>query len=264
MTMPWEPSVLDQEPALDRLDNEVMNFEYFIAPTPAEVEARRWILQTIRKIFEEPYPGTKVVPFGSYKTGLALPNSDIDINIEIERSPNQTIKWLRRELVARGVCRQYDMETNRFKKGSVLKIFVPSKQVAADVTINNEIDSSMQTSQWIARYPKLKPLFLVLKHALSSIKYGNTNFQVMQSAFGGLAGYALICLIVHYLQLFDPNGNKLLSVLLMGFLKYYSELDLENQAITVGVEHMTTKDPKMQRKTLVVYENEQSTGKKEE
>jgi DNA polymerase sigma len=54
---------------------------------------------------------------------------------------------------------------------------------------------------WLKEYPLLKPLFLVLKHGLSSLSVdGYPNFFVMDTKRNGVASYSLVCMIVRYLQ----------------------------------------------------------------
>ncbi|KAI8059659.1 hypothetical protein BC940DRAFT_313287 [Gongronella butleri] len=241
-------------PILERLQDEIIDFEHYIAPTKGEKHARRWILEEIREIME----GISVVPFGSFKTGLALPDSDIDMNVRLDTDVNikKFFQGLRRELVARQVCEQDDMITYRTARVPFLRIHVPDLQVSADVTLNGCLDSSFQTSRWLRSFPKAKPLFLVIKHALISVDEGddgNSNIRVMSSGHGGLASYVLLALIVHYLIIFDAD-NFMLSQLLYGFLEYYSTFDFESQMITVGIENTIPKTRNMQRQTMHVYE----------
>ena len=50
-------------------------------------------------------------------------------------------------------------------------------------------------------YSELKPLFLVLKHALLGIRFeSDEKYRVMDTTRGGIASFVVVCLIVHYLK----------------------------------------------------------------
>ena len=71
----------------------------------------------------------------------------------------------------------------------------------------NNVISSKRTLAWIKEYPELKPLFLVLKHALLSIRFEwDDNYEVLSTVKNGLASYSLVCMIVHYLKVRGRDG----------------------------------------------------------
>ena len=75
--------------------------------------------------------------------------------------------------------------------------------IEVDICINNDAPSTATTIKWLKEYPLLKPLFLVLKHGLSSLAVdGHPTFYMMDTKRNGVASFTLICLIVRFLQVF--------------------------------------------------------------
>ena len=84
----------------------------------------------------------------------------------------------------------------------------PKTGLTADITAMNNVISSKRTLAWVEKYPELKPLFLVLKHALLSIRFEwDENYEVLSTVKNGLASYSLVCMIVHYLKVNENRDN---------------------------------------------------------
>lgn len=50
-------------------------------PTPTEYELRKNVVDRINSIVQKVWPNARVQVFGSFLSGLALPNSDIDLMV---------------------------------------------------------------------------------------------------------------------------------------------------------------------------------------
>jgi DNA polymerase sigma len=73
--------------------------------------------------------------------------------------------------------------------------------VSMDITVQNECFSSDRTAQWIKEYPALKPIFMILKQVIGNYRITNfPSFEPLSAKTAGLASYALICMIVSYVQ----------------------------------------------------------------
>ena len=62
-----------------RLHEEVMHFCEYMSPAPVEHKIRGDVVQRIEKIIQSLWPEARVQVFGSYRTNLYLPTSDIDL-----------------------------------------------------------------------------------------------------------------------------------------------------------------------------------------
>jgi hypothetical protein len=63
---------------LVNLHKEILLFSDYIAPTGEEMYTRNEIIWRITKVIKDQFPQAQVDIFGSYKTGLFLPTSDIE------------------------------------------------------------------------------------------------------------------------------------------------------------------------------------------
>jgi len=58
---------------------EILDFVNFIKPTKAEIKRRESLVDFMRQVCAELWPGSELHVFGSYATGMFLPSSDIDM-----------------------------------------------------------------------------------------------------------------------------------------------------------------------------------------
>lgn len=61
------------------LHQEIEHFYHYMSPTDAEDKIRAEVVARIEKIIVSKWSEAKVEIFGSYRTGLYLPTSDIDL-----------------------------------------------------------------------------------------------------------------------------------------------------------------------------------------
>lgn len=61
------------------LHQEIEHFFRYMSPTDAEHKIRAEVIARIEKIIKTKWPEAQVEVFGSYRTGLYLPTSDIDL-----------------------------------------------------------------------------------------------------------------------------------------------------------------------------------------
>ena len=65
----------------DHLHMELLDFGMYISPSEEEHKIRVNLIKTLKNLFREIWPNCKVDVFGSMKTKLYLPTSDIDMVI---------------------------------------------------------------------------------------------------------------------------------------------------------------------------------------
>ncbi|KAI8377570.1 uncharacterized protein BYT42DRAFT_570764 [Radiomyces spectabilis] len=235
---PWlRTSELNIPDLRERLSTEIEAFDSYIKPTRREQKNRDRLLEIISLCISDMWPGAVIEPFGSYVTGLLLPGSDVDMNISVSQ-PKAALKTLSKRLRAERLFRYEEMMLIQAKV-PVLTIEDWRLQTSIDITLNNESSSSQRTERWLQEYPPLRILFLILKHALSSLVLDALpTFQVMSAKTNGLASYSLICLLVFYFQQYkylvnDTSSKTYYADLLLGFLTFYAKFDFENMCIVL-------------------------------
>ncbi|ORZ25327.1 hypothetical protein BCR42DRAFT_399901 [Absidia repens] len=238
---PWSnKKTLNTPSKEERLSLEILEFEKYISPTPRELDSRKDTQREMERFVEREL-GLKAVAFGSHCTELCLPGSDIDVDI---RSPSegqeiskQTLHQLRRCLTRSRKCGYHEITFVPRAKVPVLTIDSPRYFMSIDFTLNNPSPSSDRTILWIQQYPELRPMYLVLKHALLALQHPRPNFTPMSSKNNGMASYTLVCLIVNFLEVeakrhgCDKSSATYYSDLLIEFLGFYSTFDFQRKGI---------------------------------
>ncbi|KAI9269280.1 hypothetical protein BDA99DRAFT_504056 [Phascolomyces articulosus] len=273
---------------LKRLSDEIKEFEKYLAPTPYENKCREDLFELIKDVVQWKYPHSNVEAFGSYETQLLLPSSDIDLNITaaMNVSARDILSKMRYSLTKKGL--RIDLFVPQATV-PVLKVSDPRTSLTADITAQNNVASSTRTLAWANEYPELKPLFLVLKHALLAIRFDwDPNYEVLSTVKNGLASYSLVCMIIHYLKYKDDdkdndkNGDKGDSIknqkknhpmtrlgrLLMGFLSYFSSFDFEKngigfyskQGVILKLDHLALKQAKEVHQVMLIENPDDTTS----
>ncbi|KAI8079627.1 uncharacterized protein B0P05DRAFT_541372 [Gilbertella persicaria] len=242
MDAPWSnKETLKKSNKLERLSNEIKDFESYIAPTKKEQLNRDTLLYSITQLVDSLWPGNTVTPFGSSVTGLQFPASDIDLNVNFEvlpkNNPIDVLKVIRKQAVSRHILPNYSTRLVANAKVPVL-MATDENQVSIDITVQNECFSSDRTAVWLKEYPMLKPLFMVLKLSIANYRISSLpTFEPMSAKTAGLASYSLICMIVSYIQLQassqHPSDPEYYANLLLGFLDFYTEFENTRQAISL-------------------------------
>lgn len=81
-------------------------------------------------------------------------------------------------------------------------------EVSADISVANDTISSTRTLQWMQEHKALKPIYLFLKFVLLRIQLADDpNYCLISAKTSGLAGYSLVCMIVHYIKVYIRNEN---------------------------------------------------------
>jgi non-canonical poly(A) RNA polymerase PAPD5/7 len=109
-------------------------------------------------------------------------------------------------------------------------------KLKVDIILNSTsgVESAKTINGMLIRYPGVRPLALIVKHLLA-LRSLNEVFT------GGLGGYAIVCLVVSFLQMhpkvasgaIDPNQN--IGVLLLDFFQLYGlNFNLDTVGISVS------------------------------
>ncbi|CAO3686518.1 unnamed protein product [Rhizopus stolonifer] len=83
MISPWSsPETLSNPIGIQRLSNEILDFEKYIAPTDRELRKRREAIELVRQCVNGIYSTAELQVFGLHMTQLTFPTSDVDCNIQ--------------------------------------------------------------------------------------------------------------------------------------------------------------------------------------
>ncbi|XP_052858970.1 inactive non-canonical poly(A) RNA polymerase protein Trf4-2 [Drosophila gunungcola] len=225
---PWQLSGVygNGIPALSLLHQEIDQFYSWLCTTPTEFYLRAEAVRRIEDVVLTLWPSACVEVFGSFRTGLNLPDSDIDLVVYHGHywNPGTPLHELKRELVARKVPEIDTVSVLDKASVPVVKFTERISRIKFDVTFNAAATSGVQAAelikQFIRQFPELPKLVMVLKHFL--------QLQGLNEVYssGGVSSYALTLMVISFLQQQKRSNkryasNNKLALLLLQFLDYY-------------------------------------------
>lgn len=202
-----------------QLHKEILDFCEFLSPTPEEQASRNAAVESVFDVIKYIWPNCKVEVFGSFKTGLYLPSSDIDVVIlgSDIRTPQIGLHALSRALSQRGVAKKIQV----IAKARVPIIKFVEKRSGVSFDISFDVQNGPKAAEFIqdaiSKWPPLRPLCLILKVFLQ-------QRELNEVYSGGIGSYALLAMLIAMLrsqrdcQAF-PEHN--LGVLLVNFFDIY-------------------------------------------
>ncbi|XP_058825345.1 non-canonical poly(A) RNA polymerase protein Trf4-1 isoform X2 [Topomyia yanbarensis] len=215
---PWRPPTFKYGRGIIGLHEEIEQFYAHMIPTPTEHALRVQVVARIEAIVLNLWPMARVEMFGSFRTGLYLPTSDIDL-VVIGRWDKLPLRTLENELINRGIAES--MSVRVLDKASVPIVKLTDRETQVKVDISFNMQSGVQSAELIKdfkrKYPVLAKLVLVLKQFL-------LQRDLNEVFTGGISSYSLILMCISFLQLHpraNLNQTTNLGVLLLEFLELY-------------------------------------------
>ncbi|KAH0906392.1 hypothetical protein HID58_038219 [Brassica napus] len=202
-----------------QLHKEIVDFSEFLLPTLDEKAQRDAAMDSVRSVIQYIWPDCKVEVFGSYKTGLYLPTSDIDVVI-LESgitNPQLGLKALSRALSQRGIAKNILV----IAKARVPIIKFVEKKSSISFDLSFDMENGPKAAEFIqdavVKLPPLRPLCLILKVFLQ-------QRELNEVYSGGIGSYALLAMLIAFLKYLKdgrspPEHN--LGVLLVKFFDFY-------------------------------------------
>ena len=242
-------------PSSDRLTSEILAFEAFMSPAPDELAAADLALNDLRVCISSIMPSLKIDLVGSRSTGLASPLSDIDLNVthpksgtvqslgEERRQACELLKEIWESLRKR---RDFDHGQRSFRvqpsvfiekaRVPIITGFHVPTNLKFQIQCTTDAFSSMEYSKvYVAEYPTLRPLYMVLKHMLDIRGLAG-------GATGGLGSYPLLIMIVAALRFSEGKiRRKTAGKQLFSFLNMYSNIDFYTNGISLSPLELTLK-----------------------
>ncbi|KAJ2938957.1 hypothetical protein O0L34_g17769 [Tuta absoluta] len=191
----------------------------YMSPTETEHLVRTTVVNRIRHAILTLWPQARVEVFGSFRTGLYLPTSDIDLVVigQWEKLPLWTLE---RELVGQDIAEKESIKVLEKATVPIVKMTDKYSDVKVDISFNmsSGVKSAELIKQYKEKYPCLSRLVMVLKQFL-------LQRDLNEVFTGGISSYSLILMCISFLQL-HPRPERLrqpqnLGVLLVEFFELY-------------------------------------------
>ncbi|XP_058062325.1 non-canonical poly(A) RNA polymerase protein Trf4-1-like [Anopheles bellator] len=214
---PWRPPNCKYNRGILGLHQEIEQFYAHMVPTPTEHALRVMVVNRIEKIVLSLWPSARVEMFGSFRTGLYLPTSDIDLVVigQWEKLPLRTLET---ELISRYIAEPNSVRVLDKASVPIVKLTDRESQVKVDISFNMEsgVQSAKLIKGYKRGYPVLEKLVLVLKQFL-------LQRDLNEVFTGGISSYSLILMCISFLQQHHrkPNASSNLGVLLIEFFELY-------------------------------------------
>ncbi|RMZ72371.1 hypothetical protein GMOD_00010234 [Pyrenophora seminiperda CCB06] len=223
------------------LHNEILDFYDFVAPKAFEHDQRNRLVERINAALGPhrfAYDNGRVLCFGSYPAGLYLPTADMDlvyvsdkhynggapvVDMSDKRLGKGILHKAAKKLKDTGIPQGYAQVINA--KVPIIKFQDKLTKLQVDISFENlsGVQAQATFAEWKRDYPDMVYLVALMKQFLAMRGLNEVHT-------GGIGGYTIICLIVHYLQLTPKPEN--LGECLLGFLACYgSQFDLSKYRI---------------------------------
>jgi len=205
------------------LHKEIEDFVQWVSPTEEEKKMRQEVLGKIQSVVQILWPQARVEIIGSYKTELCLPTSDIDLVIFApfrEATDALPLFQLSLLLEEHQLSSPNGVKVITTAKVPIIKFQELKSRCYIDIAfeVNTGIENTKIVQSFLAQYPLLRPLSLVIKYYLKQ-NYLNDTWS------GGIGSYTLVILITSYLQQHSKSrglsDNENLAELLIGFFEFY-------------------------------------------
>ena len=230
-----------------KLHYEILDFCEFIKLNDEEKELRKKTFNYIKNIIESKFPDYKCKLYGSFKSELSLPDSDIDVLILSEEASKDQIS--KNKLIDDALKKVHDLlfSTKSFSYLEIIKAKVPIikctyKETNIDVDIclfrKNGIYTLKTLEKILKSFPEIKSLIMVVKYTLR-------QRQLNQIYKGGISSFIIFSLVYYYIadvrkKLISNNKNNIknneltLGHLLVGFFDFYGfQFNYEKLGISI-------------------------------
>lgn len=163
-------------PPMVRFHNEIIKFCDFITPTKAEWIDREQTLAEITNIITSLWPTCQVKVFGSQLTEVVTPSSDLDIailDVPIPDDEDAVDAMAKLTNQIRDRLPVSYLELVSHARVPIIKLDHERTGVSVDICINNDqgIRTGQLVKQYLADFPALKPLMLVMKIFLVRLRW---------------------------------------------------------------------------------------------
>jgi non-canonical poly(A) RNA polymerase PAPD5/7 len=135
MGTPWRRLRQHYEPGIIGLHEEVEDFYNYMKPRPEEHFMREDVVKRISKVVNEVWPHAKVDYFGSFRTGLYLPTSDIDM-VVVGKWESIPLFTLEKKLLDSGIVDETTIKVLDKASVPIIKLTDLQTNVRVDISFN--------------------------------------------------------------------------------------------------------------------------------
>ncbi|KAI1743136.1 hypothetical protein F4680DRAFT_411081 [Xylaria scruposa] len=216
-----------------RLHMEIKDFYDYVSPRDFEERLRQELVSKLERLIQRKWRNARILPFGSFMSGLYLPTADMDIAIcsqgfidgKQALFDKKKFLWqMKAHIEVQKVAYGNSVEPITRAKVPLLKYTDDYTGLKVDISFE-KMDGYKAIAtfrKWKEQYPAMPPLVAMIKHFL--LMRG-----LNEPVNGGLGGFSVICMVVHLLQV-SPEiqsgsiKDDHLGQLFMEFLRYYGKL----------------------------------------
>jgi non-canonical poly(A) RNA polymerase PAPD5/7 len=219
------------------LHEELLEFAEWVSLSEDERKKKERFFHDVEEVVRYVFGvESECVTFGSWYTGLNLPDSDLDVSLKLPPSQRggsvaEKLRQLADRLLGEEVVEYVEVRD----KARIPVLVIRKGDCEMDITME-EKGCARGTSDFIIkkgirRYPHMRPLILLLKLFLQQ--------RALQDTFtGGVGSYLLSCMVLAFLQYKESRGtlgNLTLGHLLFDFFTFYTkDLNTNREGLSVN------------------------------
>lgn len=234
-------------------DKELEGFYAWIRPVRAENSVRTDLVKSVQKFLDKSYAGATVKYFGSFATGLYLPEGDMDLVIvsreflegdypKLGLKPGQLYK-MSGQMERAGLIKPGSSNVIAHARVPLIKYADRQSGVKVDISFENlsGLNTTETCNAWRKEFPALPIMVTLVKQFLLMRDLNDVST-------GGLGGFSITCLIVSLLQRNpDLAAKNSPGEIFMEFLDHYgNHFDYHKLAIELN-------PPRLARKVCIFY-----------
>ncbi|XP_065862069.1 uncharacterized protein [Euphorbia lathyris] len=216
-----------------QLHKEIVDFCDFLSPTPEEEAARSTAIKCVSDVIKYIWSNCKVEVFGSYRTGLYLPTSDVDVVILESgiKSPQIGLQALAKALSQKSIAKKIQVIAKA--RVPIIKFVERQSGISFDLSFN--VENGPKAAEFIkeavSKWPALRPLCLILKVFLQ-------QRELNEVYSGGIGSYALLTMLMAVsknLRECQASPEHNLGMLLIHFFDFYGrKLNTTDVGVSCG------------------------------
>ncbi|XP_043583689.1 non-canonical poly(A) RNA polymerase protein Trf4-1-like isoform X2 [Bombus pyrosoma] len=207
---PWRVPNKHYSKGVIGLHEEIEDFFAYMCPSNEEHSLRMRVVKRIEQVIYDLWQDSKVEVFGSFRTGLYLPTSDIDL-VVIGMWTNLPLRTLERALLDQNIAEPSSIKVLDKASVPIVKLTDKETEIKVDISfnMNNGVKSAELINSFKKRFPVLEKLVMVLKQFL-------LQRDLNEVFTGGISSYSLILMTISFLQvqrdMIDGHRPSLLCI----------------------------------------------------
>ncbi|KAI4945190.1 hypothetical protein J4E91_008168 [Alternaria rosae] len=250
--LPWCVN-MEGEPimtGMDRLHSEIVRFYKYTKPDRYETAARKHIIEQVQRQVKQCLPKYNIEVFGSERTGIAMPLSDLDFRLVLKSQPSNPAQAklppdakerkkgtnLLRHLYWKTFNKNgaYILAAIRHARYPLIAAQDRKSGLDVQVVLANDTSISRVTMQeYMEKIPYLRELYWVIK-TMFDIRGLSDVFR------GGFGSYSLFMMVVASIK-HSPKPPKDSARALLHFLDFWGNFDTTKHGVSIEPAYLFDK-----------------------